>query len=333
MDLSIVIITLNEDRTIGACIESVLGDTSGLHREVILVDASSTDRTVEIARRYPVTVIRIDECSEFSPAAGRHVGTRCAKGKYILFLDGDNILIPGWVGTALAQFKAEPIAAIAGRIYRVNPGEEQSFRHPDRLAPGAALYLPTAGMYKRDVLEQVGSFNPFLKGEEERELGFRIRMAGHSIRQVNFPMIYHMLKERTRSELDEKAGYYTGVGQIFRRYGPRSISWNLLIRHRMTFAVHVTITATCFWLIGVTVAEMYLHTLATVVVVALLILAMAALKGWLKLWLFFRNEYLVLTSIIRGFWRGLPEATKFREATTALPSRVCVSSNSMKGNP
>jgi glycosyltransferase involved in cell wall biosynthesis len=50
---SIYILTYNEELDIAACIESAL-----LSDDVIVVDSCSTDRTVEIARRYPVRVVQ-----------------------------------------------------------------------------------------------------------------------------------------------------------------------------------------------------------------------------------------------------------------------------------
>ncbi len=50
---SIYILTHNEELDIGACIESAL-----LSDDVIVVDSYSSDRTVEMARRYPVRVVQ-----------------------------------------------------------------------------------------------------------------------------------------------------------------------------------------------------------------------------------------------------------------------------------
>ena len=48
-----------------------------------------------------------------------------------------------------------------------------------------------AAAYRRDVLEQVGSFNPFLFSDEEPELCLRIRRAGYRIARLNQPIAYH----------------------------------------------------------------------------------------------------------------------------------------------
>ncbi len=49
MDLSVVVISRNEEAAIAACLKSLLAGTAGLETEIILVDSASTDRTVEIA--------------------------------------------------------------------------------------------------------------------------------------------------------------------------------------------------------------------------------------------------------------------------------------------
>ena len=316
MELSVIVITRNEEAAIGSCLESVLKQTEGLEREVILVDSASTDRTVEIARRYPITIIRIDACSGYSPAAGRYVGTKRATGKYVLFLDGDNILIEGWLQTALTHFQDETVAAIAGRIFVVLPGEELSFKHPPRYIPGKAKYLPTAGMYRRSVIQKVGTFNPFVRGEEERELAFRITEGGFSILRLDTPMVYHVMKPRTKSEQDEKAGYFTGLGQIFRRYGFRSISWDLIVAQRKTFAVNGMVAVVACLLIAFLALKLIGLFLVLLSVAALAIVLPAIRKGWMRAFLFFRGEFLRARNIILGFRRGIPKAEDFW-ATTA----------------
>lgn len=319
MELSVVIITRNEEAAIGSCLESVLRQTEGLGREVFLVDSASTDRTVEIARKYNVTIIRIDACSAYSPAAGRYVGTQRATGKYVLFLDGDNILIEGWLQGALTHFQDEKVAAIAGRIFVVLPGEELSFKHPPRYVPGKAKYLPTAGMYRRSVIQKVGTFNPFVRGEEERELAFRITEAGFSILRLDSPMVYHVMKPRTKSEQDEKAGYFTGLGQIFRRYGFSSISWDLIVAQRKTFALNGMVAVVGCLLVALLALNLIGLFLAVLGVAALFIVLMGVRKGWMREYLFFRGEFLRARNIILGFRRGIPNAEDFWATTSDVP--------------
>ena len=58
--LSFIVISKNEERNIERCIRSILKVFEGRKehlREVILVDSYSTDRTVEIARKYPINIL------------------------------------------------------------------------------------------------------------------------------------------------------------------------------------------------------------------------------------------------------------------------------------
>jgi (heptosyl)LPS beta-1,4-glucosyltransferase len=86
MTVSVVIITLNEERNIAACLESV-----AWAGERIVVDAQSTDRTVQIARGYTDHVF-------IRPWPGygkqKNFGIDQASGQWILILDADERVTP-----------------------------------------------------------------------------------------------------------------------------------------------------------------------------------------------------------------------------------------------
>jgi glycosyltransferase involved in cell wall biosynthesis len=101
--LSFVIISRNEEQNIERCIGSILDQGLTKAENIILVDSASTDHTVELAARYPVTILQLDPDAELSPSAGRFVGMDRANGEFIQFLDGDMILIEDWLGAALKE--------------------------------------------------------------------------------------------------------------------------------------------------------------------------------------------------------------------------------------
>ena len=51
--ISVIVTTFNEEANVADCLESVLWAD-----EIVLVDSFSTDRTVELARRFPITVLQ-----------------------------------------------------------------------------------------------------------------------------------------------------------------------------------------------------------------------------------------------------------------------------------
>lgn len=207
--LSVVIVTYNEEEQVRACIESVL-ETCGSRTEfeVILVDSNSTDRTVEYAAEYPITVLRIPSDDLTTPGAGRYVGTRIARGEEILFVDGDMTLEGSWLAHARDHVRNDGVAAVDGHLNRLS--EETTVREVDSVR-GVALYDAAA-------LRSVGGFDPRLRSLEDIHLGFLLTAAGY--RLVRLPMVAATHPESpTLHEPFRRwsRGYAFGPGQVLRR--------------------------------------------------------------------------------------------------------------------
>jgi hypothetical protein len=87
----------------------------------------------------------------------------------------------------------------------------------------------------RQALDECGTFNPFLRGEEERELAYRLSRRGYSVVRVEHPMAHHLDKERSVQENTGRAVYFAGVGQIMRQYALQPPFWDLLREHSEVF--------------------------------------------------------------------------------------------------
>src|SRR5262250_3272088 len=86
MQLSVVIITYNEEANIGRTLASVQPLVSEGKGEIIVVDSGSTDRTVEIARSFGAKVF-VEEWKGY--AAQKNSAIDKATGEWILSLDAD----------------------------------------------------------------------------------------------------------------------------------------------------------------------------------------------------------------------------------------------------
>jgi glycosyltransferase involved in cell wall biosynthesis len=104
--LSVVIITYNEERNIGRCLESV----KGIADEIIVVDSFSTDRTGEICKGYGAAVYK-RPWDDF--ASARNFGAAKARNDLILALDADEELSPE-LRQSIAGLPSPP----AARAYR-----------------------------------------------------------------------------------------------------------------------------------------------------------------------------------------------------------------------
>ena len=84
--ISLCMIVKNEEETIGRCLSSVASAVD----EIVIVDTGSTDRTKSIVATFTDKIFPFEWCDDF--AAARNFAFRQATGKYILWLDADDML-------------------------------------------------------------------------------------------------------------------------------------------------------------------------------------------------------------------------------------------------
>ncbi|WP_254438492.1 glycosyltransferase family 2 protein [Paenibacillus sp. DCT19] len=87
--ISLCMIVKNEERTLARCLDSV----SGIVDEIIIVDTGSSDRTMDVAAQYTDQVYTYEWQDDF--AAARNYSFEQATQEYILWLDADDVLLPG----------------------------------------------------------------------------------------------------------------------------------------------------------------------------------------------------------------------------------------------
>jgi glycosyltransferase involved in cell wall biosynthesis len=88
--VSFVIPTLNSARTLEPCLASIRAQDYPV-AEIVIVDAGSTDGTLELAERYGVD--QVVENPLQTGESGKAVGARAARGDILAFVDSDNVLV------------------------------------------------------------------------------------------------------------------------------------------------------------------------------------------------------------------------------------------------
>jgi glycosyltransferase involved in cell wall biosynthesis len=140
--VSVVICAWNNWPDLEMTIESALGQ-SYESIEVIVVDNASTDGTkTEVQRRFSdnVRYIRQENCGD---SGAYNTGFSVARGEFIQFLDGDDVLAPGKIEKQIAAFQASPeLDIVYGDI-----------RHFQTIG-GAASWLDVATQPEEDILRE-----------------------------------------------------------------------------------------------------------------------------------------------------------------------------------
>lgn len=89
--ISIIIPTLNSEKTLGSCLERITHQDYPKDKiEIIIADGGSTDKTIKIAEKYKVD--KILENPLRTGEAGKSVGLKNAKNDVTVFIDSDNLL-------------------------------------------------------------------------------------------------------------------------------------------------------------------------------------------------------------------------------------------------
>lgn len=108
--VSFIIPTLNAEKTLDMCLNSVFRQDYPKDRfEVLLVDGGSTDRTLEIAKKYPVRMLNNPLRVADGKFGGRAQGVNAAEGDIVAFVDADNELSSSnWLRHMVKPFVNDP---------------------------------------------------------------------------------------------------------------------------------------------------------------------------------------------------------------------------------
>src|SRR5438132_788772 len=162
--ISVIIPCYKHAHFLAGAIESALGQT---HKnvEVIVVDDGSPDATEQVAKRFPVKYVRQENRGL---SAARNTGMRESTGKFLVFLDADDRLLPNAIADGLEAFKNnQRCAFVSGDNRRVAP-DGSPVATPERVRASENHYadflrgnyigMHATVMYRREPIVAAGGF-------------------------------------------------------------------------------------------------------------------------------------------------------------------------------
>jgi glycosyltransferase involved in cell wall biosynthesis len=184
---SVIIPTYNRLALVRAALESVFRQTFS-DFEVIVIDDGSTDGTGEMLGEYAGRIRLLREANA-GPAAARNLGLAEAKGRYVAFLDSDDLWFPWALETyhALLEVHGWPSGLQAQDVHFNNAEEPRDIaREPiaaslytDYLASGREIRFFGCSWWvvKAEVLRKVGGFDARFANVEDFDLRLRCATA------------------------------------------------------------------------------------------------------------------------------------------------------------
>lgn len=200
-DISVIVPVKNGESRIENCLKSIFNQTFA-PLEVLIVDGHSTDKTVDIAKKFPVKIVYED----YQTVGGaRKVGVEHSRGYYVAFTDADCIPKQDWLENLVNKFD-DNIVGVGGAIVNIGDGiwaksiafaldsflgsansvQDRVFNHQKYVNSISGCN----SSYRRSDLIKIGNYNPNLAFNEDTELNKRLLNLG-SILYTPDAAIYH----------------------------------------------------------------------------------------------------------------------------------------------
>ncbi len=197
--VSIVIPAYNSGPFIEETIRSALNQTWE-NKEIIVVNDGSTDTTLDIARKLPVTVINQ---SNKGASAARNHGVSVSKGDFIQYLDADDILAPDKIECQLREYK-DPRTLLSGSwgsfLYRIRTAKFDASLLWQNLSPEEwlvrkmthNLHMQTATwLVSRELIEATGPWRESLSLDDDGEYFCRVLAQSNGVHFVPESKVYY----------------------------------------------------------------------------------------------------------------------------------------------
>jgi glycosyltransferase involved in cell wall biosynthesis len=209
--VSILIPAYNSERWIGYAVRSALAQTWP-HKEIIVVDDGSRDRTAEVARRFTSKDVIVVSTPNRGAAAARNHALQLSQGDYIQYLDADDFLAPDKIERQLAAMQDVDnrrvllSSAWAHLYYRTRRARFLPTSLWQDLSPvewllrkmGEHLHMqPATWLTSRELTEAAGQWDTELSHDDDAEYFCRVLMASDGTRFVPDAKMFFRMSSRS----------------------------------------------------------------------------------------------------------------------------------------
>lgn len=200
--ISLVICAHNEEAYIGQCLESALKNSKGKLSEILVINNASTDKTKEVAEKYPN--VRVVYEGKKGQVRARQRSFSEVKGDIIAYMDADTMMPEGWIDILIREFENNTkLVCLSGPYIFYDFSKRQNFlclvywylfAYPIYLIVG---YMAVGGniVIRRDTLEKMNGFDTSIEfyGEDTN-----IARRASKFGKVKFRLDFVMLSSARR---------------------------------------------------------------------------------------------------------------------------------------
>lgn len=226
MKPTVVIPTLNEEKYIEKTLRSLMAQT--IKPEIVVVDSGSTDKTIEIARKYTDKIL----AGKKNIAYNRQIGAEKASGEIIVTTDADCIHPRDWLSNLLKYFDDKSVVCVSGQTLPIGFADARDISSYDSEIKeesnfldflcyfisnlilkllndlfGKALFRGSNVAYRKDAFLKVGGYDTRLLAREDSELTRRLGKTGKTIFDMGIK-VYTSMRRRQNLGWFKTMRYY-----------------------------------------------------------------------------------------------------------------------------
>jgi glycosyltransferase involved in cell wall biosynthesis len=193
--------------------------------ELLIIDDGSSDDTVAVARRLAGQDPRVRVLTQANagPGPARNTGFAAATGRYFAFLDSDDEWDAAFLAEQVAMLEARPdVDVVVGNALNRGGARDGQPSRPVRrhghlitlaeiLGDENSLFI--MAVFRREVIDAVGGFDPALLTNEEYEMWIRAALAGFTFARNPTPLGRYSCREGSLSSNDVRM--LSGILRVF----------------------------------------------------------------------------------------------------------------------
>tara|TARA_Y100000589_G_scaffold137773_1_gene131865 strand:- start:8606 stop:9448 length:843 start_codon:yes stop_codon:yes gene_type:complete len=197
-----IIVNYNKSLYIRDAIDSVLSQKYQ-NMEVIIIDDGSTDNSNEVIDLYQnIEGIRIIYQENHGVIYTRNKAINEAKGELIVQLDGDDLLLDGFIKTAVNQFDKKISRIVYGSTFRF--GEKNGLWNLGKYTLEKQLVtnqIVISAMFSKKDFLKVGGYDKYFElGYEDWDFWLNLISSGVEVVQLDVPMLKYRILKKSRNK-------------------------------------------------------------------------------------------------------------------------------------
>ncbi|RMF95100.1 MAG: glycosyltransferase [Candidatus Schekmanbacteria bacterium] len=222
LTILVAIPAYNAEKYIEKCISAVISLNPPADR-ILIIDDGSSDKTVEIARRYKDVEVIEHRCN-LGVAAARNTALNLCKEDILLFFDSDTIPDKDFVKRIMDCYDNDYVGGVGGIALEVSnktlveKWRALSMKQSERATSDVPFLWGLCSSYKVSLLREVGGFDPVFKTNgEDVDIGIRLRKKGYCLICNPLAKVKHLKEENIKGVFKTLYNWYYWGAYAFKK--------------------------------------------------------------------------------------------------------------------